>query len=97
MFNVLITSLPSPLFPGGRNLPVTDLYDDNDPSTSSDWRSGVRRLFEGEIEGVESVAVTSLGKLVLLDKYGYVHVAEKMPRKKAKRSDPKLDVGPTVG
>jgi sugar lactone lactonase YvrE len=62
-----------PFFPGGSQPPLVDLYD-NDQSTT-EWRSGVRRLFEGEIEGVESVAVTPEGKLVLLDKYGYVHVA----------------------
>jgi sugar lactone lactonase YvrE len=73
-----------PFFPGGSQPPLMDLYQDQDhdhdhdhdqSNNNKDWRSNVRRWFEGEIEGVESVAVTTQGKLILLDKYGYVHMA----------------------
>ena len=41
------------------------------------WLSRVQKLFVGQIEGVESVGVSNNGTLVMLDKYGYVHLAEK--------------------
>lgn len=63
-----------PFVPGGTHAPNTSLYDDNSNQDNA-WLSRVRRLFEGQIEGVESVAVAPGGKLVLLDRYGYVHVA----------------------
>ena len=38
---------------------------------------GVVRLFEGQIEGAESIGLTSRGDVIMLDKYGYVFRARK--------------------
>ncbi len=37
------------------------------------------RLFEGQVSGSESVAVTPAGDLIMLDKYGFVHRAVREP------------------
>jgi hypothetical protein len=77
-------------FPGGAQAPLLHLYDEeNNQHHQSDnkWLSGVRRLFDGQVSGVESVAVTSNGTLVLLDKFGYIHTATPTPKNDANVHD----------
>lgn len=64
------------LSPGGSHEPLHDLYHQTNAHDNLAWLSSVRRLFEGQIEGVESVAILPhSGALLMLDKYGYMHMA----------------------
>ena len=53
------------------------------------------KLFEGRVDGAESVAVTTDGTLIMLDKFGYVHKAKKDKNKfKLLDDDPPMYIGP---
>ena len=45
----------------------------------NDRLQAAQRLFEGKIQGSESVAVSPSGELIMLDKFGYVHRASRDP------------------
>ena len=89
----LLTSFPDP-YTGHPAAPLDAVtlgrFPEFPPALTGDFAANERlthatRLFEGQIQGAESVAVSPDGTLVMLDKFGFVHRA----RKRADDTDPK--------
>ena len=59
-----------PYFKGGSKAPIEEFQ-----KTNKDWLTRLEKLFEGEVEGVEGISVAKDGRLVLIDRYGYVRTA----------------------